>query len=277
MKKNNKILLAGGGVIVAGAIAAFMFMSPATAAIKLDIKGSTSVEPFVKALKEENMDKYKIQLSAQGSGTGISALFDGKTDIAMSSRDLKPEEQVKAQNLGIEKTEVAKDGISIVVNKSLNLKNITSEQLKKIYAGEIKNWSEIDPKLSGEINVVARDEASGTREGFDKLIGLKSLVKDAKQIEATGEVVRTVEENKTAIGYVSSGTNLKDLKVLNVDGVEETTTNIKSAKYKLFRSFYLLNKKSNKNAHEFVNYALEDKQQDLLVNAKHKTNFIKIK
>lgn len=277
MKKNNKILLAGGGVIVAGAIAAFMFMSPATAAIKLDIKGSTSVEPFVKALKEENMDKYKIQLSAQGSGTGISALFDGKTDIAMSSRDLKPEEQVKAQNLGIEKTEVAKDGISIVVNKSLNLKNITSEQLKKIYAGEIKNWSEIDPKLSGEINVVARDEASGTREGFDKLIGLKSLVKDAKQIEATGEVVRTVEENKTAIGYVSSGTNLKDLKVLNVDGVEETTTNIKSAKYKLFRSFYLLNKKSNKNAHKFVNYALEDKQQDLLVNAKHKTNFIKIK
>lgn len=243
---------------------------------KLIIKGSTSVEPFMKAVKNQTKDNYTISLSAQGSGTGITSLFDNKANIAMSSRDLKTEEKEVATKKGIEVTEVAKDGISVILNEHSPIKNLTHEQLVNIYTGKITNWKEIDPSLDLPINVIARDEASGTREGFDKLLNIKTIASNSKQIEATGEVIRTIAENKGAIGYVSSGSNFTDVKVINVDGVEPTESNIKNQKYELFRRFYLLNYKNDKVAHTFVQNTTTKEMQTLLKNKEYKANFISI-
>lgn len=275
-KSNNKLFI-GGAIVIAGVIGFTVYSANHSSAVtKLDIKGSTSVEPFIKAVKEENLGKYNIKLSAQGSGTGISALFDKTTDIAMSSRDLKPEEQSKADSEDVEKTVIALDGISIIVNKESNVNNLNSKQVHDIFTGKITNWSEVGGS-NLPISVVARDEASGTREGFDKLLSIDSLAKGAKQIEATGEVIRTIADNKGAIGYVSSGSSLDNVKVLSFENIKPSDDNIKSKKYKLFRNFFLLNHKSDKSAHDFVQFTLKPETQELLKSDKYKTNFIKIK
>lgn len=125
-----------GGLVVANMFGVFKPAKSNTTVQNLIVKGSTSVEAFMKALKEKLKEDYKITLSAQGSGTGISALFDKNADIAMSSRDLKPEEETKSKKEGIEKTEIAKDGISVIVNKDLPVANLSQNQITDIYIQE---------------------------------------------------------------------------------------------------------------------------------------------
>lgn len=276
IRKSPALLFVGASVFVVAILTLSILSSFTKHSLpKLDIKGSTSVDPFIKAVKEENLDKYQIKLGAQGSGTGISALFDKTTDIAMSSRDLKPEEMIKAKDQGVNEKIVAKDGIGIIINKNLKISNLTTNQLTMIFTGKITNWSQVGG-INLPISVIARDEASGTREGFDKLLGIKNIAKGAKQIEATGEVVRTVAENQGAIGYVSSGSELNGVKFVKVNNVYPTDSNILNESYKLFRNFYLLYYKNNRVSEKFVNFTLTKDMQKLLKSEKYKTNYISV-
>jgi phosphate transport system substrate-binding protein len=208
------------------------------------IKGSTTVLPIAQKVAEVYMKQnpdVKISISGGGSGNGIKALIDGSTDIADSSRFIKPKE-VK---LAVEKGKypvpfaVAYDCIVPVVHPSNNAKNITMAQLKDIYMGKIKNWKEIGGP-DRPLVVISRDTSSGTYEVWHKKVWKKERVFPGALLQASnGAVVQAVSKNKNAIGYIGLGYVDQSVKGLTVDGItgsEETTLN---GTYPISRPLYM--------------------------------------
>ena len=110
---------------------------------KIVVGGSSSVSPVMEKLIEGYATVnagVEVELQTSDSSTGMSATADGTLDIGMASRALKDSEIEK----GLVGTQIAMDGIAVIVNKeNTAVDNLTSEQIMKIYTGEIKNWSEI--------------------------------------------------------------------------------------------------------------------------------------
>jgi phosphate transport system substrate-binding protein len=210
---------------------AVMFCAPLVFAGSLVIKGSTTVLPIsqkaVEAYMKENPD-VKISLSGGGSSNGIKALIDGSTDIANASRFIKDKEVSAAVEKGIYPVPfaIAYDSIIPVVHPGNPIINLTTDQLKAIYKGEITNFKEVGgPDL--QIVVCSRDTSSGTFETWEEKIMKKEKVTPRAQVMASnGAIVQAVSKNKYAIGYIGIGylnTSVKGLKVNGVEGTEQTT------------------------------------------------------
>ncbi len=208
------------------------FCSPAFCE-NIVIKGSTTVLPIVQKAAEAYMKQYpdvKISISGGGSGNGIKALIDSSTDIADASRFIKQKEVKRAVEKGVYPVPfaIAYDSIIPVVHPSNTLTNITPDQLKAIYKGEIKNFREIGgPDLTIVIN--SRDTSSGTYETWEKKVMKKERVSPRAQLMASnGAVVQAVSKNRHAIGYIGIGylnSSIKALKVNGIAGTCETTLN----------------------------------------------------
>ena len=178
---------------------------------------------------QQNPD-VKISISGGGSGNGIKALIDGSTDIADSSRFIKNKE-VK---LAVEKGQypvpfaVAYDCIVPVVHPSNPVVNLTMEQLKAVYKGEIKNWKDVGGP-DRPIVVISRDTSSGTYEVWHKKVMKKERVFPGALLQASnGAIVQAVSKNKNAMGYIGLGYMDESVKPLTVNGIkgsEETTLN----------------------------------------------------
>jgi phosphate transport system substrate-binding protein len=231
------ILIAVIGLVC---LAAFSF---AESSLKgtINIVGSTSVQPLAEELAQAFMAKnkdVKIFVQGGGSGAGIKSAMTGTADMGTSSEELKPEEAAACTE-----TMIAKDGIVIIVNSGNSVANLTTEQLQKIYTGEITNWKQVSgPNL--EIVVVNREAGSGTRGAFEKLV-LGKLVNTSKCLvqASTGAVQQTVAVTKEAIGYISLGAlDPNAVKALTLDNIECTKENIMAKKYKLQRPFLMLTK-----------------------------------
>ena len=211
----------------------FTFATGPAWAGKLVIKGSTTVLPIAQKVAEAYMQQHpdvKISLSGGGSGNGIKALIDGSTDIADSSRFIKNKE-VK---LAVEKGRypvpfaVAYDCIVPVVHPSNTVSNLTMDQLKAIYKGEIKNWKELGGP-DRKIVVISRDTSSGTYEVWHGKVMKKERVFPGALLQASnGAIVQAVAKNKNAVGYIGLGYLDEGVKALTVNGVKgsaETTLN----------------------------------------------------
>ena len=223
---------------------ALCFTASAVWAGKIVIKGSTTVLPIAQKVAEAYMKQnpdVKISISGGGSGNGIKALIDGSTDIADSSRFIKPKE-VK---LAVEKGRypvpfaVAYDCIVPVVHSSNNLKGITMAQLKDIYMGKIKNWKKIGGP-DRPVVVISRDTSSGTYEVWHKKVMKKERVFPGALLQASnGAIVQAISKNKNAIGYIGLGymtDSVKALSVNNIMGSAETTLN---GTYPVSRPLYM--------------------------------------
>jgi len=248
---------------------------------KILVNGSTSVQP----LADELVKKYKeahpndvIDIQGGGSGVGIKAAMDGTSDIGMSARELKDEEK------SLKEYKIAIDGIAVIVNPANSVEDLTTEQIRKIYTGEIKDWSEIGGK-SGKITVVTREEGSGTRGAFIELTGLE-VEENGNKVDktmagaitqgSTGAVMTTVAGDESSIGFASFGSveGSKDLKVLKVDGNECTEDNIYSSTYKLARPFLLVTKEEPTGlAKDFIDFVLSDEGQNLI----EENHYLKVK
>ena len=200
---------------------------------KIVIKGSTTVLPIAQKVAEAYMKQnpdVKISISGGGSGNGIKALIDGSTDIADSSRFIKDKEVKLAVGKGRYPVPfaVAYDCIVPVVHPSNSVMNITMQQLKAIYKGEIKNWKEIGGP-DRPIVVISRDTSSGTYEVWAKKVMKKERVFPGALLQASnGVIVQAVSKNKNAIGYIGIGYMSKSVKALMVNRVKgsvETTLN----------------------------------------------------
>ena len=183
--------------------------------ISLDISGSTTIEPIMNKLVEAYTAKYadagvtiSINVSGGGSGVGASNAASGESDIGMCSRDLKDEETAQ----GLSSVQIGRDGVAVIVNNA-GVKNLTLEQVAKIYSGEITNWKELGGNDKA-IAVIARDDASGTRECFDEKMEAAlpgwEMKSGVPEHNSTGAVLTQVKNTEGAIGYVSIGA-LKDL------------------------------------------------------------------
>ena len=195
--------------------------------------GSTTVLPIAQKAAEAYMKEHPdvtISVSGGGSGNGIKAIIDGTTDIANSSRFIKNEEVKQAVEKGSYPVPfaVAYDCIVPVVHPSNTVNNLTMDQLKAIYKGEIDNWKAVGgPDL--KIVVISRDTSSGTYEVWEEKVMKKERVSPAALLQASsGAVAQAIASNKFAIGYLGIGylnDKVKAVTVNNIAGTAETTLN----------------------------------------------------
>lgn len=206
----------------------------------ISLNGSTSMEKLANALREGFMTAnpgVTVNVEFTGSGTGIQAAIDGTTDIGNSSRALKQEELEG----GLVENIVAIDGIAVIINNNVATTDITSEQLAKIYTGEIKNWSEVGG-ADEPIVVVGRESGSGTRSAFEELLDVEDKCDYAQEIDSTGGVLSTVANTAGAIGYVSLDVIDDTVTVMAIDGVVASEENIVAGTYLLSRPFVMATK-----------------------------------
>lgn len=240
---------------------------------KIRIKGSTTVLPLTQKSAEaySKISTISISIDGSGSGNGIKALIDGSCDIANASRAMKSKEIKKAQAKGIAAKEitVAFDMIVPIVHSSNNVKNLTMDQLKAIYEGQIINWQEVGGK-DLTIVVISRDTSSGTYEVWHKnVMKKKDVRKDALLQASNGAIVTSVAENRKAIGYIGFGYINSSIKPVNVNGVIPTLENGKSGKFAISRKLFMyINETTiSKEAMDFVNYLTGPEGQKIVKKA----------
>jgi phosphate transport system substrate-binding protein len=142
----------------------------------------------------------------------------------------------------VTETVIARDAIAVVVHPSNTVTNLTRTQIKDIYAGTITNWSAVGGP-NKTINVVSREEGSGTRGAFQEIVmGSAQITAKAILQNSTGAVRTTVAGDPDAIGYISLGSLEASVKALNVDGVAASVANTKNGTYPIVRPFLYLTK-----------------------------------
>jgi phosphate transport system substrate-binding protein len=153
---------------------------------------------------------------------------------------------------------VARDGIAIVANPANKATNLTMDQIRGVFSGEIKNWREVGGG-DAAITVVSRESGSGTRSSFEKIVKVLSLTKDAVIQDSNGTIRETVANDANAIGYLSHGMVSEKIKALSVEGIAPTIESVISGKYPLVRPIYFLTKgELSGAAKEFLDYVLSD-------------------
>lgn len=191
--------------------------------------GSTSMEKVIGALGESFMaqnDGVTFTYNPTGSGSGITAVEEGRCDIGLSSRNLKDEEVAK----GLTQTVLAYDGIAIIVNPENPVADLDIDTIARIYKGEIKNWSEVGGN-DAEIVLIGREAGSGTRDGFESITETEDACAYRQELTSTGDVITTVAQNPDAIGYASLASVKDSVKALSVGGVVPTEDTVKDGSY----------------------------------------------
>jgi phosphate transport system substrate-binding protein len=245
--------------------------------------GSTSVQPFAEMLSQE-FDRLHtgqmVDVGGGGSTFGIQAVTENIAEIGMCSRSLKAEEAGKFTGITI-----AMDGLAVVVHGSNIVNGLTRVQIRDIFRGAITNWREVGGQDS-PIRLITREEGSGTREAFVKLVmeaGEKSATKGsaaattsqhvanrisrkAMTQESNGAVKELVKHDRGAIGYMSLGLVKDELKILAVDGVYPSLENVTTRRYPLMRPFlYVVRGTPSKGAQAFIDFTLSPPGQHMLV------------
>ena len=218
--------------------------------------GSTSMEKVIGALGEFFMEANKdvtFTYNPTGSGSGITAVSEGRCDIGLSSRALKDEEKAG----GLKETVLALDGIAIIVNPATPVNDLDLDTIAKIYTGEITNWKDVGGN-DAEIVLIGREAGSGTRDGFESITGTKDACQYRQELTSTGDVITTVATNPDAIGYASLAALKDSVKALTVGGVQATDDSVKNGSYVVQRPFVLVTKDGTElspAAQAFFDYA----------------------
>ena len=226
--------------------------------------GSTSMKNVIAALTEgfaEVEPGVTVSYDPTGSGAGITGATDKTLDIGLSSRALKDDEKND-----VDGTTVALDGIAIIVNKDSKVADLTVDQLKQMFTGEITNWSEVGGD-DGEIVLIGREAGSGTRDGFESIVDVKDSCKYAQELTATGAVISAVEANPLAIGYASLSAVGDTVKMVTVGGVECSEETVKDGSYEVQRPFVFVTNKSvtlSEQAQAFFDFATSADAADLI-------------
>lgn len=226
--------------------------------------GSTSMKNVIAALTEgfaEVEPGVTVSYDPTGSGAGITGATDKTLDIGLSSRALKDDEKAD-----VEGTTIALDGIAIIVNNASKVEDLTVDQLKQMFTGEITNWSEVGGD-DGEIVLIGREAGSGTRDGFESIVDVKDSCKYAQELTATGAVISAVEANPLAIGYASLSAVGDTVKMVTVGGVECSEETVKDGSYEVQRPFVFVTNKSvalSEQAQAFFDFATSTDAADLI-------------
>lgn len=208
---------------------------------KLTLNGSTSMAKVCQALGEAFQAKYPdvtVEKGGTGSGDAAKAVSAGTALIGDLSRNMKPEEKPGDYEI----VPIAIDGIAIVVHKDNTVSGLSSDQIAKIFTGEITNWKDVGGD-DRKITVLGREAASGTRDGFESIFKCAKKCKYAAELSSTGEVVNKVGNDRGSIGYVSLDSLNSSIKAVDIDHVKVNEENIVNGTYKAQRPFIEIYKK----------------------------------
>lgn len=235
---------------------------------KVATDGSTSMQKVIMSLKEtfegENSG-VEVTYNPTGSGSGIKAVQEGRCDIGLSSRALKAEEEEQ----GLVATTLAYDGIAVIVNPENTVEDLTVEQIAAIYKGEITNWSEVGG-MDAEIVLVGREAGSGTRSGFEEIVGVEDLCQYRQELTSTGDVITAVSQNPGAIGYASLASVKDTVKAIKVGGVAPSEETVKDETYAIQRPFVLVTKKGTaltETAQAFFDFITSEAAREVITAA----------
>ena len=242
--------------------------APAALSGTVATDGSTSMEKVIGALGEAFMEAnsgVNFTYNPTGSGSGITAVSEGRCDIGLSSRALKDSEVAS----GLVGTVLAYDGIAVIVNPANTVEDLDIETIAKIYTGEITNWSEVGG-ADAEIVLVGREAGSGTRSGFEELTETVDKCKYRQELTSTGDVITAVAQNPDAIGYASLASVKDSVKALKVAGVTPTEETVKDGTYLIQRPFVLVTKEGvelSPVAQAFFDYATKGQANDIITSS----------
>ena len=239
--------------------------APAALSGTVATDGSTSMEKVIGALGEAFMEAnsgVNFTYNPTGSGSGITAVSEGRCDIGLSSRALKDSEVAS----GLVGTVLAYDGIAVIVNPANTVEDLDIETIAKIYTGEITNWSEVGG-ADAEIVLVGREAGSGTRSGFEELTETVDKCKYRQELTSTGDVITAVAQNPDAIGYASLASVKDSVKALKVAGVTPSEETVKDGTYLIQRPFVLVTKEGvelSPVAQAFFDYTTKGQANDII-------------
>ncbi len=250
--------------------------APAAPEETVTVKGSDTMVLLGQRWAERFMEQHpsaKLQVTGGGSGTGIAALINGTTDIAMSSRPIKDAEtqQMRQRNPnGPVEITVARDGITFYVHETNPVEVLTLAQLQGIYLGDITNWKDVGGK-DAPIVVYSRENSSGTYVFVkDEVLGGEDFTVRAQTLPGTAAVVHAVAKEKNGIGYggAAFAKGIRELKVkkdAQSEAIPPTEDNIRSGRYPLARSlFFYLPREATGATQAFIDYALSPEGQRIV-------------
>lgn len=212
----------------------------------VNVAGSDTMVNMAQAWAEkfnEENPGVVITVSGGGSGNGIASFINQTVDVANASRELKEEEISAAKDAGLDPvvTEVARDGVTVIVNSKNSVSDITKDDLGKVYRGEITNWKELGG-VDAPIVLLGRDSSSGTYAFInDEVIGKgNTYAKSMRSLQSNQAIVDEVGKNANAIGYCGLGYDNSSIKVMTVEGVEASTSSVLDGTYPLSRGLNMI-------------------------------------
>lgn len=263
-------------IIAGAALAVVCAAVSVTGQTKITVKGSDTMVILAQRWAEKYMVAHKdvvIQVTGGGSGTGISALINGTTDICNSSRPMKPSERDKLkQRFGTPGVEIkaARDGLAVYVHDSNTVQELTMAQLKAIYTGRVTNWKEVGGP-DERIIVYGRENNSGTYVYFkDHVLEGEDYAAGMQSMPGTSAVVNAVAKDKWGIGYggAAYARGVRDVKIkaeAGSPGYLPTLENIRSGRYPITRFLYLYVKNRPSGAtKEYIDWMLGDEGQSIV-------------
>ncbi len=249
-------------------VALAALVAPALAAAgNVTVKGSDTMVILVQRWAEDYMKKSpskKVQVTGGGSGTGIAALINGTTDIADASRPMKDDEKAKVSarfKTPPVETAVAQDGVAVYVNEGNPVKQLTPDQLKRIYMGDVTNWKDVGGP-DAPIVLYSRENSSGTYVFFkEHVLGNEDYAATAQTLPGTAAVVNAIAKERNGIGYggAAYAKGVKELTVVGKDGqaYAPSAQNVKSGKYPLARPLFMYTRgKPQGEVKDFMDFCL---------------------
>lgn len=233
----------------------------------VSVDGSTSMNKVIGMLAEsfENETGISVTFNPTGSGAGIQAVMDGRSEIGLSSRALTESELSK----GLTATVLAYDGIALIVHPENPVKNLSMSEVQKIFTGKVTSWS----ALGGadlKIVLIGRESGSGTRDGFESVTDTVGKCRYRQELTSSGDVITAVAGNINAIGYTSLAAVKERAKILSIDGVVPSEKTIQNGTYPLQRPFVLVTSQKtplSESAEIFMSYITSREAHEFIYRA----------
>ncbi|ADZ08729.1 phosphate binding protein [Methanobacterium lacus] len=262
------------GIIIALVVivGAYMVVAPGSGS-KVTVVGSTSVQPVAEKLATAYMKEHpNVKITVQGGGTavGIKSAQDGTANIGTASKALSTND-----SQGLTQYTLGQDGVVAIVSPNNNLTGLTKDQLKGIFSGNITNWNQVGGP-DAKINVIVREEGSGTRDAFQDIVlgklsnGTKvSFVSSAIVQSSTQAVQQAVSQDPNAIGFCSFADLGNDTKALSINGISASASTIADGTYTIQRPFLFLVKGDAKGeVKNFIDWVMGPEGQAILTSQK---------